>query len=91
MAGAPLDASNKALLKGMVQVLRHADKTTMIVSRTNEPTMHNVDPLIAEIILRLDNIYDGSDLESFATIFKEDILNRRKELIDAQPIFELCV
>lgn len=90
-AGGYLDAVINALFESTVHLLQHVNNRSMIVSRADEPTMQNVDPLTAGIVLRLDNVDDDSELKPLDVQFKEGILNRQNELFQAQPMFDLCV
>lgn len=63
----------------------------MILCKAKEPTIHNVDSLVAGIILKLNLIKDGSLFKPFTILFIIYILTLRKIQFESQPMSELYV
>lgn len=44
----------------------------MLVSKTNEPTMHNIDQIVAVIVLKFDKIDYWSAIKPTVTLFQNE-------------------
>lgn len=59
----PLDPQSKTLFKNVCSILRKIDDTTMLLSRANEPAMHNLEPVTAGAIAKVDKMEVNNELK----------------------------
>lgn len=92
----------KSLERHWIRNLKHFSKTfaqfydssmihtTVLLSRGNEPTLHNLEPFTAGLIAKVDEMEVNNNLKPIENFFRNDLLNRRSHGFSLHPLFELC-